>query len=431
MQLGHEARMDGRSSGSLGRLDALREFLHAEAAGGIALAVAAMVALAWANSPVGGSYAAFWQHEVTVGVGPASLSEDLRHWVNDGLLTVFFFVVGLEIKRELVTGELGDPRAALLPVMAAAAGVVLPALIFLALTAGGEASAGWGIPMATDIAFALGVLALLGERVPIGAKLFLLTIAIVDDIIAITVIAVAYSDRIDPGWLGAAVGGLLAVVGLRAVGVNRIWPYVLVGVGVWVATLASGVHATIAGVALGLLTPAQPVGGRDVLGLLQHRLHPISALVIVPLFALANAGIALDPDGLAAPGAARLVAAIVLGLLVGKTLGIAGTTLLTRRLGWGVLPTGVTTRYVWGLAALAGIGFTVSLLIADLAYDVERLTDTAKLGILTGSLTAALLGASIIFPGRHPRPGHLPPPESGAASRRQDEPQRARHASPD
>src|SRR5512144_3327957 len=255
MQLGHEARMDGRSSGSLGRLDALREFLYAETAGGIVLALAAVAALVWANSPVGGSYAALWQHEVTVGVGPASLSEDLRHWVNDGLMMVFFFVVGLEIKRELVTGELRDPRAALLPVMAAAGGVVLPALIFLALTAGGEASAGWGIPMATDIAFALGVLALLGERVPIGAKLFLLTIAIVDDIIAITVIAVAYSDSIAPGWRGAAVGGLLAVVGLRAIGVSRIWPYVLVGVGVWVATLASGVHATIAGVALGLLTP--------------------------------------------------------------------------------------------------------------------------------------------------------------------------------
>src|SRR5512144_1388389 len=429
--LGHEAGMDGRASRASGRLDAVHDFLYAEAAGGIVLALAAVAALVWANSPVGGSYAALWQHEFTIGVGPASLSEDLRHWVNDGLRVVFFFVVGLEIKRELVTGELRDPRAALLPVMAAAGGVVLPALIFLALTAGGEASAGWGIPMATDIAFALGVLALLGERVPIGAKLFLLTIAIVDDIIAITVISVAYSDIIDLGWLWAAVGGLLAVVGLRAVGVNRIWPYVLVGGGVWVATLASGVHATIAGVALGLLTPAEPVGGRDVLGLLQHRLHPVSALVIVPLFALANAGVVLDLDALAAPGGARLVAAVVLGLLVGKTLGIAGVTLLARRLRWGVLPVAVTTRYVWGLAALAGIGFTVSLLIADLAYDVERLTDTAKLGILAGSLTATLLGASIMFPGRHPRPGHFPPPENGAASRRQDEPQRARHASPD
>ncbi|MDP9396406.1 MAG: Na+/H+ antiporter NhaA [Actinomycetota bacterium] len=390
-------------------LDPLRAFLHAEAAGGVVLAVAAGVALVWANSPLAGSYTSLWDFELTIGIGPASIREDLRHWVNDGLMAVFFFVVGLEIKRELVTGELRDPRAALLPVLAAAGGVVLPALLFLAVTGGGPAAAGWGIPMATDIAFALGVLALLGERVPIGAKLFLLTIAIVDDILAITVIAVAYSDSISPGWLGGAVGGLLLIAGLRAVGVSAIWPYVPIGIAVWVATLESGVHATIAGVALGLLTPAQPVGGRDVLGVLEHRLHPVSAFAIVPLFALANAGVAVSGDALVAPGAARLAGAVVLGLLAGKTLGIAGTTLLARRLGLGVLPTGVTTRYVWGLAALAGIGFTVSLFIADLAYDTDALTDTAKIGILAGSLTAALLGAAILYPGRHPRPQNPPP----------------------
>ncbi len=390
-------------------LDPLRAFLHAEAAGGVVLAVAAGVALVWANSPLADSYTSLWSHELTLGVGPASLTEDLRHWVNDGLMAVFFFVVGLEVKRELVTGELRDPRAALLPVLAAAGGVVLPALMFLAVTGGGPAAAGWGIPMATDIAFALGVLALLGERVPIGAKLFLLTIAIVDDILAITVIALAYSDSISPGWLGGAAGGLLAVAGLRAVGVSAIWPYVPIGIAVWVATLESGVHATIAGVALGLLTPAQPIGGRDVLGVLEHRLHPFSAFAIVPLFALANAGVAVSANALSAPGAASLAGAVVLGLLAGKTLGIAGTTLLARRLHLGVLPTGVTTRYVWGLAALAGIGFTVSLFIADLAYDIDALTDTAKIGILAGSLTAALLGAAILYPGRHPRPQNPPP----------------------
>jgi NhaA family Na+:H+ antiporter len=381
----------------------LRAFLHAEVAGGIVLAVAAALALLWANSPLVGSYTSLWGFKLTLGIGPTSITEDLRHWVNDGLMAIFFFVVGLEIKRELVTGELRDPRAALLPVLAAFGGVVLPALLFLAVTIGSDAAAGWGIPMATDIAFALGVLALLGERVPIGAKLFLLTIAIADDILAITVIALAYSNSISPGWLGGAVGGLLAVAGLRAIGVSAIWPYVAFGVVVWVATLESGIHATIAGVALGLLTPAQPVGGRDVLGLLEHRLHPVSAFGIVPLFALANAGVAVSAEALRAPGAARLAGAVVLGLLVGKTLGIAGTTLLARRLGLGVLPSGVTTRYVWGLAALAGIGFTVSLFLADLAYDTATRTDTAKLGILTGSLTAALLGAAILFPGRHPR----------------------------
>ena len=406
-----DERLAGR-----GLLDPLREFLHAEAAGGIVLAVAAGVALGWANSPLAESYTTLWGYKLTIGVGPASLTEDLRHWVNDGLMAVFFFVVGLEIKRELVTGELRDPRAALLPVLAAAGGVVLPALLFLALTAGTAAAAGWGIPMATDIAFALGVLALLGERVPIGAKLFLLTIAIVDDILAITVIAVAYSDSISPGWLGGAVGGLLAVAGLRAIGVHSIWPYVPIGIAVWVATLESGVHATIAGVALGLLTPAQPLGGRDVLGVLEHRLHPFSAFLVVPLFALANAGVAVSGDALSAPGAARLAGAVVLGLLAGKIFGIAGTTLLARRLGLGVLPEGVTTRYVWGLAALAGIGFTVSLFIADLAYDSDALTDTAKVGILAGSLTAALLGAAILFPGRHPRPQDPDAHEEPAAS---------------
>jgi Na+:H+ antiporter, NhaA family len=408
-----------RADNGRGLLDPLREFLRAEAAGGIALAVAAVAALVWANSPAAGGYGALWGQELTVGVGPVSLTEDLRHWVNDGLMAVFFFVVGLEIKRELVTGELREPRAALLPVLAAAGGVALPAGIFLALTAGTATSAGWGIPIATDIAFALGVLALLGTRVPVGAKLFLLTIAIVDDIVAITVIALAYSDRVSPDWLAGAVGGLLVIAGMRVAGVSAIWPYIPIGVAVWVATLESGIHATIAGVALGLLTPATPVGGRDVLAVLQHRLHPVSAFAIVPMFALANAGVALAPEALRAPGAGRLAGAVALGLVVGKIFGIAGVTLAARRLRLGVLPDGVTTRYVWGLAALAGIGFTVSLFIADLAYDGAALVDTAKMGILTGSLVAALLVAAILFPGRHrglTRPAGAGPPRPSSPS---------------
>jgi NhaA family Na+:H+ antiporter len=363
--LGKGAVMRGKTRvhGNAQRLlDPLREFLQAEAAGGVALAVAAVAALVWANSPAADSYRTLWEFEVTIGPGVAAVTEDLRHWVNDGLMAVFFFVIGLEIKRELVTGELRDPGAALLPVLAAAGGVAVPAVIFLSLTAGSPAAAGWGIPIATDIAFALAVLALLGERVPVGAKLFLLTIAIADDIIAITVMAIAYSDSISPQWLGAAAGGLLAVIGLRVMGVGAIWPYVPLGIAVWVATLESGLHATIAGVALGLLTPATPVAGRNVLDLLEHRLHPISAFVIIPLFALANAGVALATDALAVRHAGRLAAAVALGLLVGKVLGIAGVTVLARRLRIGVLPAGVTTRYVWGLAALAGIGFTDALL---------------------------------------------------------------------
>jgi NhaA family Na+:H+ antiporter len=396
-------RADGEGRTSRPVLDPLKEFLRAEAAGGLVLAVAAVAALAWANSPLAGSYEDLWATRLTIGVSPAAASEDLRHWVNDGLMAIFFFVIGLEIKRELVIGELRDPRAALLPVLAACGGVVLPALVFLSITPGGPAVDGWGIPIATDIAFALGVLALLGDRVPVGAKLFLLTIAIVDDIIAITVIAIAYSDSISPGWLASAAAGLIGAIGVRAVGVNRIWPYVPLALAVWFATLQSGVHATIAGVVLGLLTPAGPVGGRDVLRVLEHRLHPVSAFLIIPLFALANAGVALDRDALSTSGAARLAGAVAIGLVIGKVFGIAGVTLLALRLRVGVLPEGVTTRYVWGLAALAGIGFTVSLFIADLAYEDVALRDTAKIGILAGSVSAGLLGSAILFPGRHPR----------------------------
>ncbi len=226
-------------------------------------------------------------------VGRFSLVEDLQHWVNDALMVLFFFVVGLEIKRELVTGELRDPRATTLPAVAALGGVVLPALLFLGLVGSGPGSRGWGIPMATDIAFAVGVLALLGDRVPGGAKLLLLSIAIVDDILAIGVIAVVYTQGVSLAWLAAAVGLLGVVVVLRRVGVVDVWPYVVVGVAVWLATFESGVHATIAGVALGLLTPAGEVGGRPVLQELEHRLHPVSAFVVVPLFALANAGVDL------------------------------------------------------------------------------------------------------------------------------------------
>ncbi|GAB2729953.1 Na+/H+ antiporter NhaA [Nocardioides pakistanensis] len=269
---------------------ALQEFLHSEAAGGIAVVIGTLIAVAWANSPAAESYTSFWGHYLTLGWGEAALTENLQHWVNDGLMAIFFFVVGLEIKRELAVGELRDRRAAALPAAAALGGVVVPALIFLTL-ARGEAAAGWGIPMATDIAFAVGVLALLGDRVPAGAKLLLLSVAIVDDIIAIVVIATVYTDTVSLAWLGGAAAGLGAVLVLRSLRVHAISPYVLVGIVVWVATLESGVHATIAGVALGLLTPAGEIAGRSVLNTLEHRLHPWSAFVIVPLFAVANAGV--------------------------------------------------------------------------------------------------------------------------------------------
>jgi Na+:H+ antiporter, NhaA family len=373
------------------RRDALAEFLHDEAAGGVALVLATGAALVWANV-AGHGYETFWHRHVDVVV-----DLDLHHWVNDGLMAIFFFVVGLEIKRELVVGELRDRRAATLPVLAAAGGVALPALIFLVITLGTPDTVGWALPAATDIAFAVGILALLGDRVPPGVKLFLLTIAIVDDIAAIVIIAVFYGDALALGWLLAAAGALLVVVVLRRAGVTPIAAYVVVGVFAWLAVYKSGVHATIAGVALGLLTPAGPVGGRDVLVALEHRLHPISAFVVVPLFALANAGVQLGGGVVRDAASSRLAWAVTVGLLVGKTLGISGATFAGLRLGWGVLPGGVRRAHVWGLAALGGIGFTVSLFIADLAFDDPGRVETAKIGIFAGSLLSAGLGATLLL----------------------------------
>ncbi len=377
-------------------LDPLRDFLKAEAAGGVVLAAAAALALVWVNSPVGDSYVNLWATELTIGSDGWALSKDLQHWVNDGLMAIFFFVVGLEIKRELVVGELRDPRAAVLPAVAAVGGVVVPAAIYLAFTWGTEAAGGWGIPMATDIAFAVGVLALLGSRVPAGVKLFLLSVAIIDDIIAISVIALFYTDDLRPLWLLGAAAGLGFVVLLRVLGVTRIWPYVLVGAGVWLCTLESGVHATIAGVALGLLTPTGRVGGREVLNEIEHRLHPWSAFLVIPLFALANAGVQISTEALRQAATSPAALGIISGLVLGKLFGIAGAAWAMLRLGWGVLPSGMQPAHVWGVAALAGIGFTVSLFIADLAFAGSALSDEVKLGIFAGSAVAGVLGAVLL-----------------------------------
>ena len=377
-------------------LDPVAEFLREESAGGVVLLAATVIALIWVNSPVGDSYGDFWHTELTLGTGSLAITEDLQHWVNDGLMVLFFFVVGLEIKRELTVGELRDRRTALLPAVAALGGVMLPALLFLLIAAGSGQTDGWAIPAATDIAFAVGVMALLGDRVPSGAKLFLLTIAIVDDVVAIVIIAIFYSSEIELVWLACAGLGLLAVVGMRAAGVRWIAAYVPLGLAVWVAMLESGVHPTIAGVALGLLTPARPVARREVLEILEDRLHPVSAFAVVPLFALANAGIDFGGGVLADAASSRLAWAIVAGLVVGKLLGIAGATLLGLRLGWGRLPDGMERPQIWGVAAVGGIGFTVSLFIAQLAYDDPTVIDTAKIGVLAGSVVSGVLGALLL-----------------------------------
>jgi Na+:H+ antiporter, NhaA family len=408
----------------------VRTFLHTEAAGGVVLLGATIVALAWANL-AGESYSSLWSTELSFQIGEFTLAEDLRHWVNDALMAIFFFVVGLEIKRELVVGELNSVRRAALPAFAALGGMVLPALLYAALNSGGPGSDGWGIPMATDIAFAVGVLALLSKRVPAGLKVFLLSLAIVDDIGAILVIAIFYSEGLALGWLALAIVLLLSILVLRRMRVYWVPVYVIVGSATWLATLESGVHATIAGVALGLLTPARPTdpGGfadvvedagrlpaepdaetlRDihlqaqevvpVAERLEHLLHPWTSYLIVPLFALANAGVVLTGAALADAASSPIALGIVLGLVVGKCAGISLMSWIAIRLGWAEPPAGVTWRHMIGTAAIAGIGFTVSLFITSLAFERSDLVETAKIGVFAASLIAGVVGAVVLWSG--------------------------------
>ncbi|MGH9231770.1 MAG: Na+/H+ antiporter NhaA [Acidimicrobiales bacterium] len=406
----------------------LGRFLHVEAAGGVVLLAATIMALAWANSPWSDSYSELWSSQAGVSLAGHSLVLDLRHWVNDGLMTLFFFVIGLEIKQEAVGGQLASLRAAAIPAIGAAGGMVVPAAVYVAFNAGGAGADGWAIPMATDVAFALGVLALLGSRVPATLKVVLLALAIVDDIGSIVVIAAFYASGIEPRWLLAATGGLALVALLRWRGVRYMPVYAVLGVAVWFATHESGVHATIAGVALGLLTPARPlmpevdadrVAGelsgdtavsaaevRDisfriresvpVAERLQDLLHPWTSFVVVPLFALANAGVEVSSGALADAATSPVTLGIVAGLVVGKTVGVAGAIALGRRLGLGVLPPGVTMQHVVGMGGLAGIGFTVSLFVTGLAFTDGALADQAKLGILAASVLAAAVGAVVL-----------------------------------
>ena len=372
------------------------EFLRTEAGGGVVLLVAALVAIVWANSPWQGAYHDLFHHELVIGPGDWAVRESVQHWVNDLLMAVFFFVVGLEIKREVVCGELQDPRTASLPGMAALGGMVLPAVLFWLVAGGGEAAKGWGIPMATDIAFAVGVLALLGERVPRGLRIFVLTLAIVDDIGAIMVIAIFYATDFAVWWLLSAAGVLALVVAARRAGLNRPAAYLPFAGVAWYCMYRSGVHPTIAGVILGLLTPAGTVAGRRILEDLEERLHPWSSYVVIPVFALANAGVSLDRDALSDALSSRLTWAVIVGLVIGKVAGITGATVIGLRSGLGRLPSDIGVGHVVGAGAVGGIGFTVSLFITALAFSDEALQAQAKVGILGGSLLAAVLGAAIL-----------------------------------
>jgi len=416
----------------------LLRYIHLEAASGVVLLVAAAVALVWANAPFGESYERFWENHLDISLGGFHLEESLRDLVNDGLMAIFFFVVGMEIKRELVAGDLRDPKAAALPVVAAVGGMVVPAVIYLSLAGGGEASQGWGIPMATDIAFSIGVVALLGSRVPVGGKLFLLALAIVDDIGAIAVIAVFYTDQLLFGYLGAAIAGLIVVWVAQRVGIRSFVFYVPVAFATWFFLLESGVHATLAGVALGMLTPARsmytdreyhdratrvlerydfasvaPRGAERVdqdalevamiaresvspLNRLEDALHPWSSFLIVPVFALANAGVRFAGVDLVEAATHPVSLGVMMGLFFGKTIGITFFAWLAIRFRLGVMPRLVTWQHIVGLAAIAGIGFTVSLFVTGLAFDNPELADRAKIGIFIGSGASGLLGYVIL-----------------------------------
>jgi NhaA family Na+:H+ antiporter len=360
------------------------EFLREEAAGGVLLVVATLVALTWANSPWSGTYDDLWGAEI----GPSALHLrlDLGHWVTDGLMTVFFLVIGLELRRELTSGELGG-RTIVLPVAAAIGGMVVPAALYLVVAGGGEAAGGWGIPMATDVAFVLGVLVLLGRRVPAGLRVFLLTLAVVDDIGAILVIAVFYGDPVQLGWVVAAAAALAAAGVTRARLGSVPILFGVAGIAIWYLTFRSGVHPALAGVALGLLVPSEH---------LERRLHPISSRVVVPLFALANAGVALGADAVGDAASGRVAWAVAIALVVGKAVGVAVPALVGRRAGIGSLPDGVDTRAVIGGATLAGIGFTVSLFVTHLAFDDPALVHHATIGVLAGSALSAAIGYAFL-----------------------------------
>lgn len=412
-----------------------REFFRTQAAGGVILIAATVAALVWANSPQAEAYESFLHVPVTLAFGSYGLTWPLHHWINDALMSVFFLVAGMEIKRELLVGELRTLRRATLPLAAALGGMIVPAAIHASINWGTPAQGGWGIPMATDIAFALGCVALVARRVPSSLVVFLMALAIFDDLGAIVVIALFYGQSVDLSALGVAVAITVILVAMLRVGVTQVWPYGIMGVALWLAVLKSGVHATIAGVVLGLTIPArgqkrpsEVLGDLDVaiarlrrtkeadldasgpLGALErhleavqppldrlvHGLHPWVAFLIVPLFAVANAGVSVA-SGLAESVESRAALGVALGLLFGKPIGIFAATWLSVRTGLAPKPSGASWAQVFGVAVLAGIGFTMSIFVAGLAFaDRPDLQDHSKVGIFLGSLICAVAGLGLL-----------------------------------
>ncbi|KAA3632448.1 MAG: Na+/H+ antiporter NhaA [Calditrichaeota bacterium] len=411
----------------------LTHFLHIEATSGLVLLVATIAAIVVANSPYEKFYSDFWNTLLNISIGEAGLSYPLWYWVNDGLMTIFFFLVGLEIKREIVSGELREVRRVISPAVAAIGGAVVPAAIFIFLLGDNPGMEGWAVPMATDIAFVVGVLAILGKRVPQGLKVFLLALAIVDDIIAVLVIAVFYSGALSFLSLFLAALGVVLIVVMNKLGVRSLTAYILTGSFVWLATLKSGIHPTIAGVVLGFLTPALPFISKEKLkvGLketidylnktdssqetpkikesidalsftatesisplerLEKGIHPWAAFLIMPIFALANAGVPFSLDAVSS----SLSVSIITALFIGKPLGIVLSLLILVKFGLGIKPGGANWLALIGGGCLAGIGFTMSLFVASLSMEGALLVN-AKMGVLVGSALSGVTGFLLLF----------------------------------
>jgi len=416
-------------------LSPLRDFLETETSGAVLLATGALAALVWANTPWSSSYESLWSSRAVVSIAGHALELDLRHWVNDGLMTIFFFVVGLEIKRELTDGHLASRRAAFLPGAAALGGMLIPVGLYLAI-AGSSAPRGWAIPMATDIALAVGVLAVAGDRIPASLRAFLLGLAIVDDIGAIAVIAIAYSSHIQIGWIAAASLAVLAAATLKRFGVYFTWIYVVLGCTLWLSLHNANIHPTLAGVAMGLLAPSTPRlhpelidsnaladisdadaaretsqlarGSVSVVEWLQHVLHPWTSFAIVPIFAFANSGIMISTDGLTEAARSAITWGVFIGLVAGKPLGIVLATRVSIRAGLADHPADAAPRQLLGVGIAAGIGFTVALFITELAFDDPTDRSNAKLAVLLASIVAAATSTLMLRGGRA---GVVHPPE--------------------
>jgi NhaA family Na+:H+ antiporter len=373
----------------------LSKFIQLEYASGLVLFAGVLIAIAWANSPFLEQYHHLWELDLPVGWNDFKLSLSLHEWINDGLMALFFFVIGLELKREFLEGELSTVKNALLPMSAALGGMVVPALIYFAINRNADSAGGWGIPMATDIAFALALLSMAGKHIPISIKVFLSALAVADDLGAVLVIAFFYTSHINFAMLGLGIGILLILLLGNKAGMKSSYFYLLLGLLVWLCFLLSGVHATIAGVLVAFTVPATTKSGYSPLKMMEHSLHPWIAFFIMPVFALANSGIVIG-SGFLSNIINPVSIGVTLGLVVGKFLGICSFTWVMIKLKFGVLPANSTWKQIAGVALLGGVGFTMSLFISGLAFDDQTHIEQAKYGILIASLIAGVSGILVL-----------------------------------